>query len=110
MSSPQYRSAAARRRSWLLERLADADGITYDALVGETVAEFPAKSHYLTRVRAVRAVRDLLFDELATTEPDESIYLTPAGWRALESAMAPAGGAAAHASGPHEGGPENRSR
>jgi hypothetical protein len=61
-------------------------------MVGETVAEFPAKSHYLTRVRAVRAVRDLLWDELAVTEPDESIYLTPAGWRALEALMAPSDG------------------
>lgn len=97
MSTPPYRPPGSyvfpRRRAWLLERLADADGITYDNLVREIVTEFPQDGRqHLASVCGVRAVRDLLFDELAVTEPDQSMWLTARGWKALEALMAPADG------------------
>lgn len=96
MSTPQYRSSSGymfpRRRAWLLERLSAADGISYDELVHELFTEFPqAGKRHLATVCAVRSVRDLLFDELAVTESDQSIWLTPEGWRVLEDTMASAG-------------------
>jgi hypothetical protein len=95
--TPRYRAAAPgyifpRRRTWLLERLAAADGVTYDELCREVIGEFPQDGRpHLASVCGVRAVRDLLFDELAVTENDQSIWLTVRGWQELESLMAPAG-------------------
>jgi hypothetical protein len=98
--STRYRSAALnrpgsifpRRKAWLLERLAAADGVTYDELCRGVIGEFPQDGRrQLASVCGVRAVRDLLWDELATTEPDESVWLTASGWAELESLMASAG-------------------
>ena len=97
MSTPEYKSAARymfpRRRAWLLERLSAADGISYDELCRELCTEFPqAGKRHLATVCAVRSVRDLLFDELAVTESDESMWLSPSGWAVLEALMASADG------------------
>lgn len=72
------------RRARLLRRLAKADGVSYDDLCRSVIEQFPhARGLRFASPRGVRAVRDLLFDELAATEADESVWLTPAGWAAL---------------------------
>jgi hypothetical protein len=68
------------RREFLLRRLREADGPRYDELVGEVAEALPEKRPYLTGIKAARSVRTLLWDGLATTEPDGSVWLTPAGW------------------------------
>jgi len=88
MTTPKYKSAPARnpfprRRRWLLERLSQADGPSYDALCREVVERFGQDGRrWLASRDGVRAVRLLLWDRLATIEPDESVYLTPVGWGA----------------------------
>lgn len=79
---PRY-SADSRRREYLLKRLRAADGPQYDALVAEVAEAFPMKTPYWCGVQAVRAVRDLLWDELATTDAGAGIWLLPAGWAAV---------------------------
>lgn len=76
------------RRCWLLRRLQAADGPSYDDLVREVIAAFPERERYWTSVRAVRSVRRLAFDGFITTESDESMWLTAAGWAAA-SRLAP---------------------
>jgi hypothetical protein len=70
------------RRVWLIERLRDSDGPTYSELIGEL---FEATRHVgeterSASIRCVRAVRSLLWNRLAVTEPDETVWLTPRGW------------------------------
>jgi len=72
-----------RREAWLIWRLGEADGPAYDELVGELAQEFPHDNRHISGIRAVRTVRWTLWSKLATTEPDESVWLTPAGWAAL---------------------------
>ena len=69
------------RREFVLGRLREADGITYDELVREVIAAFPEPKPWLTAIRAVRAVRGLLWSRLVVTEPNESVWLTPCGWQ-----------------------------
>jgi len=73
---------ADRRREYLLARLREADGPQYDALCAEVAAAFPAKRRYWAGVQAVRAVRGLLWDQLATVDADGGIWLLPAAWKA----------------------------
>jgi hypothetical protein len=68
------------RQEFLLERLRQADGITYDDLCREIVEAFPDHKRWRASARGVREVRWLLWSGLAVTEPDESIWMTPAGW------------------------------
>jgi hypothetical protein len=75
--SPDY-----RRREHLLKRLRSADGPPYDLLCGEVADAFPARKPYWAGVQAVRAVRDLLWDELATVDECGAVWLLPAGWKA----------------------------
>ena len=75
-----------QRRAFALARLAEADGIIYGDLCRAVVDAFPGNTWWWGSAHAVRAVRDLLFTGLATTEPDESCWLTPAGWAAAERA------------------------
>lgn len=78
---PRY-NEGRRRREHLLKRLREADGPEYGDLVAEVAEAFPEKTTYWTGVRAVRSVRDLLWDELATVDTDGCIWLLPAGWAA----------------------------
>jgi hypothetical protein len=73
------RFTGQQRRNWVLDRLKEADGPAYGELVGEVVAAFPEDTRFRAAMRAVRAVRDLMWFGLITTESDESCYLTPAG-------------------------------
>jgi hypothetical protein len=74
--------SADRRREYLLARLREADGPQYDALCAEVAAAFPAKRRYRAAAQAVRAVRGLLWDQLATVDADGAIWLLPAAWKA----------------------------
>ena len=69
---------ARSRRAFILTRLQRADGVIYDDLIAEVIDAFP----YMPGRRAVRAVRLLMWHGLVTTEPDESVWLTPSGWQA----------------------------
>ncbi len=69
------------RREFVLARLREADGPAYDQLVREVAEAFPDRNRYQASIRAVRAVRRLLFEGFAATESDESVWLTPDGWR-----------------------------
>jgi hypothetical protein len=77
-----------KRRREALARLREADGISYDNLIREVMVRCPvttAKGHVIrwdTARLAVRAVRGVLWDGLAVTEPDESLWLTASGWAA----------------------------
>jgi hypothetical protein len=71
-----------RRREHLLKRLRAADGPPYDLLCGEVADAFPARKPYWAGLQAVRAVRDLLWDELATVDETGAVWLLPAGWQA----------------------------
>jgi hypothetical protein len=73
--------APVNRREWLLLRLAEADGPAYDLLCGAVVEAFPEDSSWLAAARGVRALRKLLWEGFATTEPDESVWLTSRGWQ-----------------------------
>jgi hypothetical protein len=70
------------RRDFLLARLREADGISYDELCRAVAEAIPSHSHWAASARGVKVVRMLLWDGLATTEPDESVWLTPKGWQA----------------------------
>jgi hypothetical protein len=70
------------RREYLLKRLREADGPAYDGLVAEVAEAFPMKTRYWAGIQAVRAVRGLLWDELATVDGDGGVWLLPAGWQA----------------------------
>lgn len=82
MVTPQHASRRDRR-AWVLDRLREADGPAYDQLVREVAEAHPEGWPPKTSILAVRAVRALMWDGLVTTEPDESTWLTPAGWAAL---------------------------
>ncbi len=73
------------RRAWLLARLMAADGPSYDELCRGVTAAFPLDGPKWRASRlGVREVRRLFWDELAVTEPDESCWLTAAGWALLD--------------------------
>jgi hypothetical protein len=76
------RPGARGRRKHLLVRLREADGPHYDTLCAEVAEAFPARTRWWASVQAVRAVRELLWDELATVDADGAIWLLPAGWQA----------------------------
>ena len=88
--SPAPASWAARQ-DFILRRLAAADGPGYDELVREVIAAFRLPPKYRAGVLAVREIRWTLWSMLAVTEPDESVWLTPAGWAALADRPQPAG-------------------
>ena len=71
-----------RRREYLLKRLREADGPEYDALCAEVADAFPMRKPYWGGVQAVRAVRALLWAELAAVDAEGGIWLLPAGWTA----------------------------
>jgi len=79
-----------RMRKWILNRLREADGVTYDKLCHETYTAFPHRTQWFASVRAVRAVREVLWLGYAVTNPDESVWLTPAGWYAFRPSPKPA--------------------
>src|SRR5260370_8881936 len=68
------------RRVFLL-RLLSENSPSYDELVRAVVTEFPHQSMFYASARAARSVRLLFWDRLAVTEPDETCWLTPTGWR-----------------------------
>lgn len=86
----------------LLRLLSEANGDTYDDIcrysiecAEELLAGWkPPRSKspsdqakdrkYAAKKEGVRAVRGLLWKEFATTESDESVWLTPLGWKAAE--------------------------
>lgn len=78
----EVRALQMSRRIWLLNRLREADGPIYDDLIRELkeATRVETESERFAGVRCVRAVRALLWLELAVTEPDESIWLTQKGW------------------------------
>jgi hypothetical protein len=77
-------TSAAARQDWLITRLTEADGPSYDDLCAEVVAAFPdGKTKWFASCKGVREVRWLLWSGLATVESDESVWLTPAGWAAV---------------------------
>jgi hypothetical protein len=78
---PNYSLPDPRRRAWLLERLREADGPTYETLCAEVAEAFPAKRQYWASVQAVRAVRAVLWDELGTVDDAGAIWLLPSGWQ-----------------------------
>ena len=53
----------------------------------------PRSRAYVAANRGVRAVRALLWDGLASTEADESVWFSRAGWDALAAMREPAGSA-----------------
>ncbi len=69
-------------RKFILKRLRESDGITYDQLCHDTAARVRHPNKYYRSQNGVKEVRKVLWDRLAVTEPDESVWLTPAGWRA----------------------------
>jgi hypothetical protein len=80
---------------WVLLRLAEEDGPAYDELVREVIKAFfdPARTgphdYIHDGKRAVRAIRGLMWYRLVTTHSDESMWLTPEGWRELERITEP---------------------
>ena len=86
--APHYIRQQARR-AWLLTRLTEANGPGYDDLVRQVIEQFPEPEHYWSSVRAVRSIRGLLFDGFLTTESDESIWLSPEGWKAASRLTQP---------------------
>jgi len=70
------------RRDYLLRRLREADGPGYDTLCAEVAGKFPEKTRCWTTVRAVRAVRALMWDQVATVDSDVGVWLLAAGWQA----------------------------
>ena len=97
--STTHRQAGYPRRRWLLARLAEADGVSYNELCRSVVEELlaregkPRSRAYVAANRGVRAVRALLWDGLASTEADESVWFSRAGWDALAAMREPAGSA-----------------
>lgn len=83
--SPCSADGRNKRRDYLFERLREADGPIYDDLVREVVEAFPEPRRYAASVRAVRTVRAVLFEGYATTEADESVWLTAHGWQRVEA-------------------------
>ena len=71
------------RRQWLLTRLSQADGPSYDELIRELIAaEVPPRMNETgIKIAAVHSVRSLLWNQIAVTESDETIWLTPLGWQ-----------------------------
>ena len=68
------------RRTWLLTRLMEADGISYDDLCRGVVAAFGGdepKTRWQASRLGVREVRLLLWDGLATTEPPDGSAWPP---------------------------------
>ena len=92
MSTESYKGYnALLRRPWLLRRLAESDGPSYDQLCREVIRTFPhANIKYRARVPGVQSVPDLFWDELAVTAPDEAVSLTPRGWEAPDGLLADA--------------------
>ncbi len=68
-----------RRRTFVLGVLADSNPV-YGDLVRAVIEAFPERTEYHRKVKAVRAVRAVLWDELAVCDTDETLWLTPAGW------------------------------
>ena len=87
--------AATEYRAAVLERLLEADGPSYDELCHEIVTAFRGRGDYAANARGVRAIRELLWRQLAVTEPDESVWLTASGWEAIERMTKPAAKAGA---------------
>jgi hypothetical protein len=85
--SPHRAGDRNKRRDVVFERLREADGVTYDSLCNEVATAFPERTRFAGPVRAVREVRALLFQGYATTESDESVWLTPQGWKRVEAGL-----------------------
>lgn len=71
-----------RLRKFVLNRLREAEGIGYDKLCRETVAAVRQANRYYKSSQGVKAVQQVIGDRLAVIEQDETVWLTPAGWRA----------------------------
>jgi hypothetical protein len=80
---PGPENSGNQRQEFILRRLAQADGLTYDELCRAVITAFPMPSKYVASTAAVREVRWAMWSMLVVTEPDESVWLTPAGWAAL---------------------------
>jgi hypothetical protein len=83
---PKPRDRGWQRREWILIRLRAADGPTYDELCREVIAAHPEDNPHCARAWGVRAVRDMMYRALVTTESDESCWLTEKGWLASDGA------------------------
>jgi hypothetical protein len=68
-----------KRRTFVLGVLADGNP-SYDVLCRAVIEAFPERNKYQQSVKAVRAVRNVLWDELAVIDSDETLWLTAAGW------------------------------
>jgi hypothetical protein len=69
-------------RVFLLRMLAEANP-RYDEAVAAGATAFPQSKKWFAGVSAARHVRLLLWDQLAVTDTDETIWLTPSGWAAV---------------------------
>jgi len=78
-------TVADESREWLLARLRLADGPRHGVLVAELVnwieSWYPAAQKPWKVGQAKLAVHELAANGLAVTEPDETVWLTPRGWR-----------------------------
>lgn len=85
----------------LLRLLSEANGEIYDELCrysiecaekflatwkprGMSPSDLAKNRAWFSKKEGVRAVRNLMWKELATTESDESVWLLAAGWKAAE--------------------------
>jgi hypothetical protein len=93
-------------RQQILDLLSEANGESYDDVCRSAIeltqgslarnweddakrkrpspSDLTKTQRWVAKYEGVRVVRDLLWDKLATTESDESVWLTPMGWKAAE--------------------------
>jgi hypothetical protein len=62
--------------AWVRERLAEADGPSYETLCAEAAAKFGS-------LTGVRAIRRQMWKGRVISESDQTVWLTPAGWEKL---------------------------
>ncbi len=78
-ASPGHDVKAMKRQRFVLWYLTEHN-VTYDEMIRIVMERFPWPRRWLCATWAVRAVRAVLWDELAVTQNDETLWLTPAGW------------------------------
>jgi hypothetical protein len=90
--NPHISENGIERREWVLNRLREADGPVYAALVRIARAEFSGScpDRRCAHIRADSAVRSLLKDGLIIAEDDKSLWLSRKGWKITTPARKPA--------------------